>query len=104
MSTATTRVCRCSQWQHVALASLLLREAAFAGFKCERATSLGMNVDFTLSACDCVGVGGAVVGVGGRWGLVLLLVGAVAGCCVGAGVGVRGVLGWCWRSRFHRDS
>merc|ERR1712188_178570 len=30
---------------HVALGSLLLRESAFADFKCDRATSLGMNVD-----------------------------------------------------------
>merc|ERR1711871_1237732 len=30
---------------HVALVSLLLREAAFADFKCDRATSLGMNVE-----------------------------------------------------------
>merc|ERR1711879_1060639 len=30
---------------HVALVSLLLRESAFQDFKCDRATSLGMNVD-----------------------------------------------------------
>jgi len=30
---------------HVALVSLLLRESAFAEFKCDRPTSLGMNVD-----------------------------------------------------------
>jgi proliferating cell nuclear antigen len=30
---------------HVALVSLFLREAAFSDFKCDRATSLGMNVD-----------------------------------------------------------
>jgi len=30
---------------HVALVSLFLRESAFADFKCERPTSLGMNVD-----------------------------------------------------------
>merc|ERR1719371_152758 len=30
---------------HVALVSLLLRESAFADFKCDRPTSLGMNVD-----------------------------------------------------------
>merc|ERR1712099_181865 len=30
---------------HVALVSLLLRESAFADFKCERPMSLGMNVD-----------------------------------------------------------
>merc|ERR1711937_418094 len=30
---------------HVALVSLLLRECAFADFKCDRPTSLGMNVD-----------------------------------------------------------
>merc|ERR1712151_806530 len=30
---------------HVALVSLLLRESAFTEFKCDRATSLGMNVD-----------------------------------------------------------
>merc|ERR1712210_380948 len=30
---------------HVALVSLLLREGAFSDFKCERPTSLGMNVD-----------------------------------------------------------
>jgi len=30
---------------HVALVSLLLRESAFADFKCDRSTSLGMNVD-----------------------------------------------------------
>jgi len=30
---------------HVALVSLLLRESAFSDFKCERPTSLGMNVD-----------------------------------------------------------
>eukprot|EP00811_Abedinium_folium_P000884 NODE_10811_length_1327_cov_13.584167.p1 GENE.NODE_10811_length_1327_cov_13.584167~~NODE_10811_length_1327_cov_13.584167.p1 ORF type:complete len:260 (-),score=73.04 NODE_10811_length_1327_cov_13.584167:450-1229(-) len=30
---------------HVALVSMLLRESAFADFKCDRATSLGMNVD-----------------------------------------------------------
>jgi len=30
---------------HVALVSLLLRESAFSDFKCDRATSLGMNVD-----------------------------------------------------------
>merc|ERR1712232_1522703 len=30
---------------HVALVSLLLRESAFSNFKCERATSLGMNVE-----------------------------------------------------------
>jgi len=30
---------------HVALVSLLLRESAFADFKCDRATSLGMNVE-----------------------------------------------------------
>merc|ERR1711912_64178 len=30
---------------HVALVSLLLRESAFTDFKCDRATSLGMNVD-----------------------------------------------------------
>merc|ERR1712137_1491824 len=30
---------------HVALVSLLLRESAFAEFKCDRATSLGMNVE-----------------------------------------------------------
>mmetsp|Transcript_103579 Transcript_103579/g.298299 ORF Transcript_103579/g.298299 Transcript_103579/m.298299 type:complete len:260 (-) Transcript_103579:212-991(-) len=30
---------------HVALVSLLLRESAFAEFKCDRATSLGMNID-----------------------------------------------------------
>eukprot|EP00442_Polarella_glacialis_P058572 CAMPEP_0115138008 /NCGR_PEP_ID=MMETSP0227-20121206/57401_1 /TAXON_ID=89957 /ORGANISM="Polarella glacialis, Strain CCMP 1383" /LENGTH=259 /DNA_ID=CAMNT_0002545527 /DNA_START=64 /DNA_END=843 /DNA_ORIENTATION=+ len=30
---------------HVALVSLLLRESAFAEFKCDRAMSLGMNVD-----------------------------------------------------------
>jgi len=30
---------------HVALVSLMLREAAFAEFKCDRNTSLGMNVD-----------------------------------------------------------
>jgi len=30
---------------HVALVSLLLREKAFSEFKCERPTSLGMNVD-----------------------------------------------------------
>merc|ERR1711860_310072 len=30
---------------HVALGSLLLRESAFADFKCDRPTSLGMNVD-----------------------------------------------------------
>merc|ERR1712222_4244 len=30
---------------HVALVSLLLRESAFSEFKCDRPTSLGMNVD-----------------------------------------------------------
>jgi len=30
---------------HVALVSLLLRESAFTDFKCDRATSLGMNVE-----------------------------------------------------------
>merc|ERR1712205_276928 len=30
---------------HVALVPLLLRESAFSEFKCDRATSLGMNVD-----------------------------------------------------------
>merc|ERR1712061_162271 len=30
---------------HVAMGSLLLRESAFADFKCDRPTSLGMNVD-----------------------------------------------------------
>jgi len=30
---------------HVALVSLLLRESAFSEFKCDRVTSLGMNVD-----------------------------------------------------------
>merc|ERR1712207_46537 len=30
---------------HVALVSLMLRESAFSDFKCDRATSLGMNVD-----------------------------------------------------------
>merc|ERR1711866_41404 len=30
---------------HVALVSLLLRESAFQDFKCDRPTSLGMNVD-----------------------------------------------------------
>merc|ERR1711975_187886 len=30
---------------HVALVSLLLRESAFSDFKCDRPTSLGMNVD-----------------------------------------------------------
>jgi len=30
---------------HVALVSLMLRESAFADFKCDRPTSLGMNVD-----------------------------------------------------------
>merc|ERR1712118_131498 len=30
---------------HVALVSLLLRESAFEDFKCDRPTSLGMNVD-----------------------------------------------------------
>jgi len=30
---------------HVALVSLLLRESAFSEFKCDRATSLGMNVE-----------------------------------------------------------
>merc|ERR1712061_797791 len=30
---------------HMALVSLLLRESAFSEFKCERPTSLGMNVD-----------------------------------------------------------
>merc|ERR1711920_918985 len=30
---------------HVALVSLLLRESAFSNFKCERSTSLGMNVE-----------------------------------------------------------
>merc|ERR1719414_2042674 len=30
---------------HVALVSVLLRESAFADFKCDRAASLGMNVD-----------------------------------------------------------
>merc|ERR1712232_939022 len=30
---------------HVALVSLMLRECAFADFKCDRPTSLGMNVD-----------------------------------------------------------
>merc|ERR1712066_248386 len=30
---------------HVALVSLMLRESAFAEFKCDRATSLGMNVE-----------------------------------------------------------
>jgi len=30
---------------HVALVSLLLRESAFSDFKCERPTSLGMNVE-----------------------------------------------------------
>merc|ERR1712076_188662 len=30
---------------HVALVSLLLKESAFSDFKCDRATSLGMNVD-----------------------------------------------------------
>merc|ERR1712165_280940 len=30
---------------HVALVSLLLRESAFADFRCDRPTSLGMNVD-----------------------------------------------------------
>merc|ERR1712099_34936 len=30
---------------HVALVSLLLRESAFADFKCERPSSLGMNVE-----------------------------------------------------------
>lgn len=30
---------------HVALVSLFLRESAFAEFKCDRSTSLGMNVD-----------------------------------------------------------
>lgn len=30
---------------HVALVSVLLRESAFADFKCDRATSLGVNVD-----------------------------------------------------------
>merc|ERR1712166_246966 len=30
---------------HVALVSLMLRESAFAEFKCDRPTSLGMNVD-----------------------------------------------------------
>merc|ERR1712061_542905 len=30
---------------HVALVSLLLRECAFVDFKCDRPTSLGMNVD-----------------------------------------------------------
>merc|ERR1712151_1119268 len=30
---------------HVALVSLLLRESAFSEFKCERPTSLGMNVE-----------------------------------------------------------
>merc|ERR1712129_678825 len=30
---------------HVALVSLFLRESAFADFRCDRPTSLGMNVD-----------------------------------------------------------
>merc|ERR1712014_217012 len=30
---------------HVALVSLMLRESAFADFKCDRATSLGMNIE-----------------------------------------------------------
>merc|ERR1712137_862699 len=30
---------------HVALVSLFLRESAFSDFKCDRPTSLGMNVD-----------------------------------------------------------
>merc|ERR1712060_284817 len=30
---------------HVALVSLLLRESAFAEFKCDRPTSLGMNIE-----------------------------------------------------------
>merc|ERR1711957_757452 len=30
---------------HVALVSLMLRESAFSEFKCDRSTSLGMNVD-----------------------------------------------------------
>merc|ERR1719288_720800 len=40
---------------HVALVSLLLRESAFAEFRCERPASLGMNVDSLakiLKMCD----------------------------------------------------
>jgi len=36
---------QCMDSSHVALVSLLLRESAFSEFKCERPTSLGMNVE-----------------------------------------------------------
>ena len=36
---------QCMDSSHVALVSLLLRECAFSEFKCDRAVSLGMNID-----------------------------------------------------------
>ena len=38
---------------HVALVSLLLRESAFSEFKCDRPTSLGMNVDLLAKTLKC---------------------------------------------------
>eukprot|EP00747_Dinoflagellata_sp_TGD_P139537 gnl/TRDRNA2_/TRDRNA2_175904_c1_seq1.p1 gnl/TRDRNA2_/TRDRNA2_175904_c1~~gnl/TRDRNA2_/TRDRNA2_175904_c1_seq1.p1 ORF type:complete len:260 (+),score=84.30 gnl/TRDRNA2_/TRDRNA2_175904_c1_seq1:109-888(+) len=40
---------------HVALVSMKLRESAFAEFKCDRATSLGMNVDSLAKICKMCG-------------------------------------------------
>merc|ERR1712238_530815 len=42
---------------HVALVSLLLRESAFADFKCERPTTLGMNVDSLAKILKMCGPG-----------------------------------------------
>lgn len=40
---------------HVALVSLMLREAAFAEFKCDRPTSLGMNVESLVKILKMTG-------------------------------------------------
>ena len=45
---------------HVALVSVLLREAAFSDFKCERAASLGMNVDSLGKIFKMVSAGDAL--------------------------------------------
>jgi len=39
---------------HVALVSLMLREAAFSEFKCDRAVSLGMNIESLSTSFGCV--------------------------------------------------
>ena len=45
---------------HVALVSVLLREAAFSDFKCDRAASLGMNVDSLGKIFKMVSAGDAL--------------------------------------------